>query len=43
MIRPVRNCLLRLTADSPDLLAIIKIEGQFDVVWPCSVVHGREV
>jgi adenine-specific DNA-methyltransferase len=25
---PIRNCLLRLTADSPDLLAIIKQEGR---------------
>ena len=25
---PVRNRLLRLTADSPDLLAIIKLEGR---------------
>ena len=25
---PIRNHLLRLTADSPDLLAIIKAEGK---------------
>ncbi len=27
-IHPIRNRLLRLTADSPDLLAIIKQEGR---------------
>ncbi|MDX2152749.1 MAG: hypothetical protein SFV54_18550 [Bryobacteraceae bacterium] len=25
---PIRNRLLRLTADSPDLLAVIKAEGR---------------
>jgi hypothetical protein len=25
---PIRNCLLRLTTDSPDLLAVIKQEGK---------------